>query len=254
MILHAVEMGEGPPLILLHGLFGQARNFGAVQKRLAARFRVLALDLRNHGASPHMPGMGYAALAADVAETLAAHGMQAAHLVGHSMGGKVAMRLALDHPELVTRLIVADIAPVDYASAFHGYIQAMLALDLVPGLTRMAAAAALTPAVTDPAVRQFLLQNLEFGAAPRWRIGLAEIAAGLAEIERWPPTTSTYAGPTLFIAGERSDYIRPEQRDPIRALFPHARFVTLKNAGHWVHADNQDGFVGIIDAFLAHPD
>jgi esterase len=252
MILHGIEAGTGPTLVLLHGLFGAARNFGLVQRRLAGRFRVLALDLRNHGSSPHAPGMDYPALAADVIETLAARDALPCRLVGHSMGGKVAMRAALDRPDAVSRLVVADIAPVAYASGFHAISAAMAALPLTPGLTRAQADAALAPAVPDAVMRGFLLHNLGLGARPSWRIGLAEIVAGLLDIVDWPATGAVYPGPALFIAGERSDYIRPEHRMPIRALFPAARFVTLKGAGHWLHADNPAGFVSVLEAFLAH--
>ncbi len=251
MILHAVEMGEGPVLVLLHGLFGQARNFGTVQRQLAARFRVIAFDLRNHGTSPHGDSMAYPDLAADVAESFLARNVTAALVVGHSMGGKVAMRLALDFSEIVAQLVVVDIAPVPYASAFHGYAAAMMGMELRPDLTRAKADAVLAPVVEDPAVRQFLLQNLVFGGQPHWRIGLAEIAAGLPEIENWTAMTAQYAGPTLFVAGERSDYIRPEHRGIIAERFPRARFVTVKNSGHWVHADNPAGFVAVLESFLS---
>lgn len=250
MILHAIELGTGPPVVLLHGLFGAGRNLGAVQRRLAARYRVLALDLRNHGDSPHAAGMDYAALAEDVRETLAARDALPAALIGHSMGGKAAMRLTLDRPESVTRLLVADIAPVRYEHGNGAYAAAMAALPLTPGLTRAAADAALAPAVPDASVRGFLLQNLRLGAAPAWRIGLAEIAAGLADIEGWESPPGTYPGPTLFVAGARSGYSRPEYRPAIRALFPAARFVTLRGSGHWVHADNPDGFIAVAEAFL----
>ncbi len=257
MILHGVEVGEGPALVLLHGLFGQARNFGTVQRRLAAKFRVIAFDLRNHGASPHGEGMTYSDMAADVAESLSARAAGPALVVGHSMGGKVAMRLALDFPAAVARLVVVDIAPVAYASAFEGYAAAMAAMELRPDLTRAAADAALAPAVADPAMRQFLLQNLvllqnlALGDPPHWRIGLAEIAAGLPDIESWPVLMARYAGPTLFIAGERSGYIRAEHRTIITDIFPRARFVTIKNSGHWVHADDPEGFVAVLDAFFS---
>jgi pimeloyl-ACP methyl ester carboxylesterase len=168
------------------------------------------------------------------------------------MGGKVAMRAALDRPDAVSRLVVADIAPVAYASGFHAISAAMAALPLTPGLTRAQADAALAPAVPDAVMRGFLLHNLGLGARPSWRIGLAEIVAGLLDIVDWPATGAVYPGPALFIAGERSDYIRPEHRMPIRALFPAARFVTLKGAGHWLHADNPAGFVSVLEAFLAH--
>ncbi len=252
MILHAVEVGAGAPFVLLHGLFGAAANFAGIQRRLAATHRVIAFDLRNHGASPHDATMSYSAMAADVLESLMAMGVPQAALGGHSMGGKVAMQAALLQPGRVSRLLVADIAPVRYDPAFRSIAEAMLALRLDAGLTRAAADAALAPAVPDAAVRGFLLQNLRFGPAPSWRIGLREIAANLPAIEGWDaPPDPQYAGPVLMLRGERSDYIRPEHRPAVRALFPMARFTTLKGAGHWLHADAPDAFVTVVEAFLA---
>ncbi len=254
MILHATELGEGPPVALLHGLFGSARNLASVQRRLAARYRVLALDLRNHGDSQHAPGMDYATLAADVRETLAQADALPASVVGHSMGGKTAMHLALDHPEAVTRLLVADIAPVPYPPGFGAYAGAMAALKLTPSLTRAAAEAALAPSVPEASVRGFLVQNLRFGATPAWRMGLAEITAALPDVEGWSaPPGARYRGPTLFVAGALSTYIEAAHRPAIRALFPTAHFVTLKDAGHWLHADNPAGFVAVVEAFLHDP-
>jgi len=251
MILHAVEFGAGSPVALLHGLFGQAANFGVLQRRLAASHRVIALDLRNHGASRHAPGMSYPGMAEDVLETLRERDALPAALLGHSMGGKVAMMAALEAPAAVARLLVADIAPVRYPPAFRDLVAAMAAIPLHPALTRAEADAVLAP-FAEPAVRAFLLQNLRFGAAPRWRIDLAAIAAGLPRLEDWPERDVVpYAGPTLFVAGARSDYIRPEHRPAIRALFPAARFLTVKDAGHWVHADNPAGFIAVVQAFLA---
>lgn len=252
MILNAIEAGQGSgPIVLLHGLFGAAQNFGAVQRRLAERFRVLALDLRNHGASPHAAGMSYAAMAADVLETLRARDALPCLLVGHSMGGKTAMRAALDAPEAVARLLVADIAPVPYPPAFRDYARALAAIPLRPGVTRAEADAALCGTVPDATMRGFLLQNFRPGPQPGWRFGLAEITAGLPDIEAWDaPPEARYAGPALFVAGERSDYIRREYRATIRALFPAARLLTMKNAGHWLHADNPEGFVAIVSDFF----
>src|SRR5438270_5889539 len=139
MILHATEAGKGASVVLLHGLFGSARNFGAVQRELARQWRVLALDLRNHGESPHDPHMEYGAMAQDVFETLQAHNALPCALIGHSMGGKTAMRAALDQPGAINRLIVSDIAPVAYPPAFRPYADAMLRIELRPGLTRGAA-------------------------------------------------------------------------------------------------------------------
>ncbi len=250
MILHGVTAGEGSPLVLLHGLFGSARNFGTVQRALATRFRVIALDLRNHGASPHAAKMDYAIMAADVIETLAPMQAVPAMVLGHSMGGKVAMRMALDRPDTVRALIVADIAPVPYPEHFRDYAEAMLALP--PGSTRAEAEARLTSAVPDRAIRGFLLQQLQPSAAAPWRIGLQEIAAALPAISAWDDSPDLrYPGPTLFMAGERSDYIRPEHRATIRARFPTARFVTLRGAGHWLHADQPGAFVSVVEHFLA---
>jgi esterase len=251
MILHASEQGAGTPLVLLHGLFGAGRNLGVIQRRLAGRFRAIALDLRNHGDSPHAPTMSYAEMAADVAETLERMEAVPAHLLGHSMGGKVAMRLALDRATMVRRLIVADIAPVPNPPRFERMAKAMLAMELSPSMTRAQADAALAPAVPDPQLRAFLLQNLRLGPNPGWRIGLSEIAAQLPVIEGWDaPEGARFDGPTLFLAGARSDYIRREDRPVIRALFPASRIVTVKNAGHWLHADNPDAVTGVVDAFL----
>lgn len=254
MILNAIAMGSGTPVVLLHGLFGQARNFGQIQRALAQRWRVIALDLRNHGGSPHAADMRYATMAEDVLETLASLDAAAAALIGHSMGGKVAMRAALLHPEPVARLLVSDIAPVVYPPHNHPIVAAMRAVPLHDGLTRAAADASLVDAVPDPLVRAFLLQNLRLGAPPAWRIGLNEIAAAMADVEGWDAMgDATYSGRTLFVAGETSEYISQDDRPTIRVLFPKARFVTVKRAGHWVHADNPAGFLAVVEAFLSAP-
>lgn len=250
MRLHATEAGDGPPLALLHGLFGQGQNLREVQRRLAERFRVVALDLRNHGASQHAPGMGYATQAADVAETLSALKALPCTLLGHSMGGKAAMRLALDRPEAVSGLVVVDIAPAPYPLHFRAYVDAMRALPMEPGFTRGHADAALAPVVPEPRVRAFLLQNFRTGSPPAWRFGLDEIAAGLEEIAAWEPGGRSYGGPATFIAGQRSDYIRPAHRAAALAQFPAARFVTVPDAGHWVHAENLPGFLDALDSAL----
>lgn len=270
MILHAIETpvspgripgaDAAPPLVLLHGLFGQGGNFGTVQRRLAAPGgiaggrRVLAFDLRNHGASRHIPGMTYPGMAEDVLETLREHQALPCTLVGHSMGGKVAMLAALEAPAAVSRLIVADIAPAAYPPAHRPLADAMMAVPLTPDLTRPAADAILA-SVAPPAVRAFLLHNLVLGERPFWRFNLSAIAAALPTLEDWPRRdVAPYPGLALFIAGARSDYLRPEHRPAIRALFPRAIHVTLKDAGHWVHADNPDGFVALVESFLAIPD
>jgi esterase len=250
MLLHHTESGSGRPVVLLHGLFGAARNFGTVQRALAPLFRVIALDARNHGGSPHGAGMRYATLAADVLETLAALGVAQTAVIGHSVGGKIGMALALMAPERVGRLLVADIAPVTYRHDNAAIADVMRAIPMQPGLTRAMAEEALESAVPLASVRTFLVQNIQFGPQPRWRIGLDEIAAAVPDLEGWDTPSGTYPGPTLFVAGARSDYVLPEHRAIIRVLFPAARFVAVKNAGHWVHADNPAGFLSVVEAFL----
>ena len=250
MLLNHIDTGTGPPIVLLHGLFGAARNFGTVQRALAPLYRVIALDARNHGASPHAAGMRYATLATDVLETLDALGIARAAVLGHSMGGKTAMTIAVMAPERVGRLLVADIAPVPYQHANNSVAEAMRAIPLRAGLTRTEAEAALNEAVPIASVRTFLIQNLQFVPQPHWRIGLDEIAAAIPDLEGWEPPSGIYPGPALFVSGAQSDYVRPEHRPLIRALFPAARFVTVKHAGHWLHADNPAGFLSVVEAFL----
>ena len=250
MILNAIQAGEGPPVVLLHGLFGAARNFGTVQRALAPLFRVVALDMRNHGDSPHAPDMRYPTQAADVRETLLSLGIEKAAVIGHSMGGKAAMAMALRWPDQIGRLMVADIAPVDYQHGNEVIAGAMAAIPLTPSLTRQQADAALAQAVPRQDIRLFLLQNLRFGARPHWRFGLAEIAAAIPDLEGWVDLPGIYTGPSVFVTGANSDYVLPEHRPIIRSRFPAARFVAIKNAGHWVHADNPAGFLSVVEAFL----
>lgn len=254
MLLNTVESGNGggPPLVILHGLFGSARNWGAIGRRLSARRRVLAMDLRNHGASPRAAAMDYGSMSGDVAETMEAAGAAPTALLGHSMGGKAAMALALARPDAVTRLLVADIAPVPYPPRQARIVGAMRAVPLRPGLARREAdTALLAEGVQDAATRAFLLQNLRFdGEAPEWRCGLDEIAAALNAIEGFPEFGTRYEGPALFLLGERSDYVQPEHRPRIRALFPAARFMTLRGTGHWLHAEKPEEFTAVAEGFF----
>jgi pimeloyl-ACP methyl ester carboxylesterase len=247
MLLATHIAGEGSPVVLIHGLYGSSRNLGAIARALSATHRVLSLDMRNHGDSPHDPVVDYDTMAADVHETLQAAGLSRTAVLGHSMGGKIAMRLALRHPDMVSRLVVADIAPVQNPPNFDEYTRAMLALP--PTVSRMEADAILAPAIPDKAVRMFLLHNFRSGAG--WRIGLPEIAASLPDIEAWPPIAESYAGPTLFVTGARSGYVLPEHRPAIQALFPAVRFVAIKDAGHWLHSEQPAAFLATITPFFA---
>ncbi len=258
--LHAIEAGPGPdadpdatPLVMLHGLFGQARNFGRLQRAFAADRRVVALDLRSHGDSEHGP-LALREMAADVAHAVGGRGLDRVALLGHSLGGKVAMALALDHPALLDRLLVADIAPVAYRHGNLRFVRALQALDLRPDLTRAEADRTLAAAVEDASVRGLLLQNLATGTRPRWRFGLADIAASLDQAEGWPSDFARSAhwdGPALFLTGGASRYVTAEDWPMIVRLFPGARREVIEGAGHWLHAERPDRFAASVRAFLA---
>jgi esterase len=257
MDLNAIESGpdspQGPvPLVILHGLLGSARNWGQVVKELGGRRRVLALDLPNHGASPWAEIMDYPFMARELAKAIEGLGGRAA-IMGHSMGGKAAMVLALTRPDLVERLCVVDIAPVAYTHTFAPYVRAMRAVNLADVSSRSAVDQALAAQIPDKGVRAFLLQNLENGASGyRWRANLAVLQAHMDDILAFPRfgDGTHYDGPTLFVAGETSDYIRPDHEDVIAALFPKARMAEVAGAGHWVHADNPAGFMAAIQEFF----
>src|SRR3954468_2425219 len=254
LTLTGFEAGEGPPLVVLHGLFGSARNWNTVARRLGDQYHVHALDMRNHGASPWSDAMSYADMADDIRAYIEDHGLGQASVLGHSMGGKAAMALALLHPELVDKLIVADIAPVAYRHTMISYVEAMRAVDLSNVTRRGEVDAQLTAAVPEAPIRSFLLQNLvaENGAFS-WRINLAALAERMDAITGFP--TEDFAGgmfdkPTLFVAGERSDYVRQSHHDEIRRLFPKARIEIIAGAGHWLHVEQPDRFVDSVLGFL----
>ncbi len=246
-------VGDGPPLVVLHGLFGSAGNWRAVAKRLGARRRVWCLDLRNHGASPWADDVSYAALAGDLEAFLARHGIAGAAVLGHSMGGKAAMALALQHPEAVAALIVVDVAPVAYGLDLQAYVHAMAGVELAQAERRGEADALLAEEIADAGVRAFLLQNLVTrDGRLAWRLNLAALDRGMETIAGWPEALSArrYDGPTHFIAGGASRYIRPAHRDAILALFPAATYTVIPGAGHRVHAEKPDAFVRAVERFL----
>lgn len=254
--LHTLEYGTaGPRVVLCHGLFGQARNWNTIARGLADSYRVTAVDLPDHGRSPWSERVDYRAMADQVATLLSPDDPVA--LVGHSMGGKVAMALALRRPELVERLCVVDIAPVDYTSAseFSRYVAAMQGMDLSTIATREDADRALSDAAPDPSVRAFLLQNLRReGAGWRWQANLDGLGHGLAALSSWPrelSDTTAFQGPVLWVAGADSTYITEDAVPVMRALFPRMRKVVIKGAGHWVHSEQPETFLEVLRAFLA---
>lgn len=256
LALAAAEFGDaGPPLIVLHGLFGSGTNWRTIAQRLAQRHRVFALDLRNHGASPWAEAMDYAAMAADVGAFVRQRGLDPAAVLGHSMGGKAAMMLALTEPALVERLLVVDVAPAAYPPRLRAYAEAMRAIDPAALRRRGEADAPLRAAVPDAGERAFLLQNLVPGPGGglRWRLNLPVIERSMETIAGWPrlPDDLRYPRPTLFVAGARSDHVRPEHHAAIRRLFPRARIAEVADAGHWLHAEKPEAFLALAEPFLA---
>jgi pimeloyl-ACP methyl ester carboxylesterase len=243
-----------PPLLVLHGLFGSQRNWQAHGKALARERRVFLVDLRNHGYSPWSDVMDYPAMAADVAALAERNGLERVSLLGHSMGGKVAMTLALDRPALVDRLIVADIAPVAYSHDFDAELDAMRGLDLASVDRRSAADAAMAAALPNGAVRQFLLQNLDFddGGKAHWRLNLAVLQSAIDTLTGWPgqDPTRRFDGPALAVRGEHSPYVDEAGRAALRRLFPGVEMVTIPAVGHWLHVEAPRPFLGAVQRFL----
>lgn len=243
--------GAKPPLLIVHGLFGSARNWGAIQRRLASDRRVIAVDMRNHGESFRAPGQSYEDMAGDLAEVIGRLGGPM-DVMGHSMGGKAAMVLALTRPDLVNRLVVADIAPVAYGHSQAHLTRIMRRLPLDGLASRGEADRRLAAEIDDPGLRAFLLQSLDLKSdPPRWRLNLDVLERDMELITGWPGTPGRFEGPALFLTGAESDYVRPEHREPIRAQFPKARFARLAGAGHWLHADKPREFEAVLRSFLA---
>ncbi|MDN5870800.1 MAG: alpha/beta fold hydrolase [Nitrococcus sp.] len=250
--LHCQASGAGRPVLLLHGLFGSGSNWKRHARDLAQRYRVLLPDLRNHGRSPHASSMDYRALVGDVIGLLDAEGLDRVALVGHSLGGKVAMTLALTRPERVAALLVADIAPVGYAPHLRDYVAAMRHLNLTTIGSRAEADQALANAVGEAMVRQFLLTNLErHPQGYRWRIPLDILADQMPLIEGFPELAASFSGPALFVHGGRSDYVTEQHHGIIRELFPEAELASIAESGHWLHVDAARRFAELLAGFLA---
>jgi esterase len=246
----ATEINHQPPLLIVHGLFGSARNWGVVARHLATTRDVIAVDQRNHGFSPRSPSHSYPDMAADLAEVITHLGAPI-DVLGHSMGGKAAMMLALTQPELIRRLIVADIAPVAYAHDNTQHTTAMRAMPLDGITTRSEADRRLSATVPDPALRAFFLQSLDLKSQPpAWRLNLPVLADQMPLIVGWPEVAGQFLNATLFLSGGQSQYVLPEHRPLIRALFPKARFAKLPDAGHWLHADAPRAFEETVEVFL----
>lgn len=241
---------DHPALLIVHGLFGSARNWGVIARHLAISRAVHVVDMRNHGQSPREATQSYPDMAGDLAEVITTLGAPM-DVLGHSMGGKAAMQLALTQPALLRKLVVADIAPVAYSHDQSQYIAAMRALDLHNLTTRSEADRRLSATVPGPALRAFFLQSLDLKAHPPvWRLNLDVLEDQMPLIVGWPGTAGQFLGHTLFLTGAESHYVKPDYRETIRSLFPKSHFAKLPGAGHWLHAERPREFEQAVQVFL----
>jgi pimeloyl-ACP methyl ester carboxylesterase len=239
-------VGDGPPVVILHGLFGAGRNWSQFAQALAGDYRVYLPDARNHGASPWAGTMSYTDMAEDVQAFIERERLQRPVLVGHSMGGKTAMALGLKEPDAIGGIAVIDIAPECYADQFSSYMSAMRGLDMAAATTRSEVRRALTDSLQGDAPIEFLMQNLRRQKDRfDWRLNLMATAMCMRELCEFPEALlrARCEGPALFVTGAESDYVRPESQAGILGLFPNAEFERVPDAGHWVHADQPEALL-----------
>ncbi len=245
--------GAGPPLIILHGLLGSSDNWRTLSRTVfGAHFEVFTVDQRNHGRSPHSDTLDYPAMGEDLAAFMDAHGLAAARLLGHSMGGKTAMHFALTYPERVEGLVVVDIAPKAYSPRHTALLESLRALDLAAYRTRAEINAALRPQIPSDGVRNFLLKNLQRDGQGGygWKMNLDAIYRHYDRLNGAMEADGTFEGPTLFVRGSASDYVAEEDTELIISFFPEAEIVTIDGAGHWVHAEKPQEFGEVVLGFL----
>jgi esterase len=252
LILHSSVTGEGKSLILLHGLFGMGANLSMVARPMAEHFTVYSPDLRNHGLSPRASQMTFTEMADDVLRLMDHLQIDNAHILGHSLGGKVAMQLALNHESRVNKLVVADIAPVAYQGNHDRVFAGIRAVDLKGIESRRDAEEILKQHVEEQGVRLFLLKSLyrtERGSFD-WRLNVDALYDCYSQLREAVDAERAFGGPTLFIKGEHSKYILPEYRDDIKRLFSDVSFKMIQNTGHWLHAEKTVAFNNIVKKFL----
>ena len=256
MKLHYKVSGSGDPLVIVHGLFGSLDNWGGQVRALSEHYKVYALDLRNHGLSPWSPEMDYQSMSADLLEFLDDHQLGQILLLGHSMGGKAAMQLALDHPDRVRKLVIVDISPVRYPNHHNQVFDGLFNVNLQHISSRSEADQALAEYVTDASVRQFLLKNLyRDNSHFAWRMNIDVLRREYELLAAAPQghSHSHYSGQALFIKGGASDYIQETHRSTIGRLFPNASARIMDGIGHWPHAEKPAVFGKILLRFLQQP-
>lgn len=250
--LYTQKRGKGEPLLILHGLFGSGDNWRTLSKRFGHSFEVHVLDLRNHGRSPHLPEMSYRAMSEDVMEYMDVHRLDRANILGHSMGGKVAMTCAFMYPDALRRLVVADIAPRSYQAEHTDILAALKVVSPAEIESREEAAEILAEYIPTRRVRQFLLKNLHRLPSDgfEWRMNVPVIEKAYDDLRSWPSFGSaTFPEPALLIWGTKSSYVTDEDRDAFLVPFPLARFESI-DAGHWLHAEAPEEFFQLVNRFL----
>ena len=253
--LHTERLGVGPPLVILHGLFGSGTNWRTLARQFAESFDVILVDARNHGRSPHAPAHSYVDMSADLLHTMDCANVQSAHLLGHSMGGKTAMWTALTAPSRVRSLLVADIAPVTYDRVLGDELSLLQNLDLNRVRRRADADEQLAEHIAEAGLREFLLQNLVLSEGrASWRLNLTAIAQASATLVAFPDTEQRYTGTTRFVDGGASNYIQASHEPQIRRLFPNATHKTIDGASHWLHAEQPQQFFAIASQHMRTAD
>ncbi|HXV82228.1 MAG TPA: alpha/beta fold hydrolase [Candidatus Binatia bacterium] len=245
-------VGKGDPLIILHGLLGSADNWRSMSRRLGAHYKVFAVDLRNHGRSPHSDVFNYDVMAVDLREFMEHQALRRIVLLGHSMGGKVAMKFAIEYSDQVDRLVIVDIAPKPYQPAKRYMLEALRSLDLTRYKFFADVDAALAAEVPGESLRQFLLKNLarDENGRLRWKVYLEVVYRNYDKLARGLAVERTFDKPTLFIRGGKSNYIEDDDATLIRQIFPQADIATLPEAGHWVHVNAPEEFLQTVLNFL----
>lgn len=249
----------GKSVLILHGLFGSLGSWGWHSKQLSKHYSVIGVDLRNHGDSPHDKELNYPAMALDVVELIENLGLSSVAIIGHSMGGKVAMELALQYPQFVDKLVIVDIAPVAYSDGIDSHkrvIEGMKALNLGEIKSRDKAERFLTAYIEEEATRKFILTNLIHtkGGGYEWRLNLDAIDKNYGDLRKKPTGVKPYESSILFVKGALSNYINAENEAEILNLFPNAQVKIILQAGHWLHVDKPQVFQKIAFDFLADKD
>ena len=251
-ILHSRIVGEGEPLLILHGYFGNGDNWKTIANTLSVNFQVHLIDQRNHGRSFHSDDFDYELMVEDLHNYIQEHQLKKVHLLGHSMGGKTVMLYAVEFSEKVNKLIVADISPRMYPQHHHDILTALNAIDFSVQNSRKLIDEKLSELIPEVGVRQFLMKNVYWREKGQldFRFNLESLTENNEEVGVALPSFTVFEGETLFLKGENSGYISTDEEPIINAHFPNAEILTIKNAGHWLHAENPSDFLKVVEGFL----